>query len=148
VRLGYLEPLFRSSAKWREEPLVFEFAAGGVITYRSMMLRAQTDDGTRQQNVQIDGNNFYPAVRCRVSWRNAALDVDYAISPHLEFTGDFEGVQHDLELRASYTLPMRDITFFGGYRYSVLEAEGNVGVLGYEADLRIDGFQFGLTVSF
>ena len=148
VRLGYLEPLFRSSAKWREEPLVFEFAAGGVIAYRSMMLRAQTDDGATQQNVQIDGNNFYPAVRCRVSWRNAAFDVDYAISPHLEFTGDFEGVQHDLELRASYTLPMRDITFFGGYRYSVLEAEGTVGALGYQADLRIDGFQFGLTVSF
>jgi hypothetical protein len=148
VRLGYLEPLWKGSTAFRDEPLTFECAAGGVLSYRDMNLRALTDDGLRHQNVKIDGNNFYPAVRARVSWRNAALDVDYAICPHLELSGDFQGVQHDFEVRASYTLPMRDITFFGGYRYSVLEADGNASGLGFDADLIIDGFQFGLTVSF
>ena len=148
LRLGYLDPMWQTSASWRDEPLTFEVAAGGVFSYRSLVLRAQTDDGMVHQDVQIEGNNLYPAARCRVGWRNIAFDVDYAISPNLDLSGDFGGVLQDLELRASYTLPMRDITFFGGYRYSTLEADGHAGVLAYDADLRIDGFQFGLVVSF
>jgi len=148
LRLGYLEPLWATTVDWREQPLKFEVAAGGVLAHRSMHLRAQTDDGLRRQTLQIDGDVVYVAARARVGWHDVALDFDYAISPHVALGGDFGDVMQDIELRASYTLPMRDLTFFAGYRYSDLVADGHVGTLAYDADLRLDGFQFGLTVSF
>jgi len=148
LRIGYLEPLWTTTVDWREQPLTFEVGAGGVLAHRGMHLRAQTDDGVRRQTLQIDGDLLYAAARARVGWRNMAFDVDYAICPDVALGGDFGGVMQDIELRASYTLPMRDVTFFAGYRYSDLEADGHAGSLGYDADLRIDGFQLGITVSF
>jgi hypothetical protein len=76
-----------------------------------------------------------------------AVDVEYAISPGLAIRGDFGDLGQDLELRASYAIPSRDVTFFAGYRYSSLDASGGQDGVGYDADLKIDGFQLGLTVS-
>lgn len=147
-RLAYLEPLLATKSNFRDRPIEFRLAAGGVLAYRNMTLQAQTDDGVGRQNVEIDGNVAYGALRGRATWLDFAFDLDYAISPDLALGGDWGGVQQDFELRASYTLPMRDVTFFGGWRYSTLEADGTMGGLGYDADLVIDGFQFGVTVSF
>ncbi|MBM4060272.1 MAG: hypothetical protein FJ265_04115 [Planctomycetes bacterium] len=148
LRVGYLEPLFETRTNLRDRPLGFRFAAGAVLAHRDMILRARTTDGERRQTLQLEGDVAAAAVRGRVTWQNVAFDLDYAICPDLSLGGDYDGVQQDLELRLGYTLPMRDVTFFAGYRYSELEANGNAGRLGYDADLVIDGYQFGMTVSF
>ena len=148
VRVGYVEPLINVKTNFRDHPLSLRFAAGGVLAWRDLTLRAKTDDGQRHQNVDIDGDVFYPAARFRASWRDVGLDVEYAVSPNLVIRGDFEGLQQDLELRATYTLPMRDVTFFAGYRYSDFSAESDAGGLAYDADLALDGFQFGVVVTF
>lgn len=148
LRVGYLEPLVHLRSTYRDRPLSVQIAAGGVFAYRSMDLRARTTDGARTQNADISGDVIYPAARFRAAWRGFAFDADYAISPELELSGDWEGVMQDIELRIAYTLPLHDITFFGGYRYSTLPAEGQSDGFAYDADLTIDGFQFGVSVTF
>ena len=148
LRIGYLEPFAKLETNWRDHPLTLRLAAGGVLAYRDIDLRARSVDGLRTQNAEIEGDVFYPAVRVRVSWRDASIDVDYAVSPDLVLDGDFEGVLQDVEARLSYSLPMRDVTFFGGYRYSTLPGEGKANGFAYDADLIVDGFQLGVTVTF
>lgn len=148
LRVGYLEPLVHVRTNWRDRPLSLQFAAGGVFAYRSMDLRARTVDFSRTQNVDISGDVIYPAARFRASWRGFAFDADYAISPELELGGDWEGVMQDIEVRFGYTMPLHDITFFGAYRYSTLPAEGQSDGFAYDADLTVDGFQFGVSVTF
>ncbi len=148
LRFGYLEPLWETKASLRERPVDIKFAAGAVIAHRDMHMRSETTDGARNQTISISGDVAYAAIRGRAGWQNVAFDIDYAISPNLQLGGDWEGTQQDLELRASYTLPQRDVTFFTGWRYSDLRASGHQGAVGYDADLKLDGFQFGLTVTF
>ena len=149
VRLGYLEPFVDVKSEYRDHPLRVRFAAGGVFAYRGLDLRARTEDGSRTQGVSIHGDVLYPALRAQVAYRDVSLDVEYAIAPDaLVLGGDFDGVQQDFEARIGYSLPMRDITFYGGYRYSEVPAEGTEGGLRYDADLVIDGFQFGVRVTF
>lgn len=148
VRLGYLEPLLELATEYREQPLKFRFAAGGVLTHRSANLRTRTIDQQRSQATDIDGDVVGPAVRAQVSWRDFAIDLDYMVSPELVLGGDFDGLQQDFEVRLGYTLPLRDVTFFGGYRYSEFPAKGSTGGFRYDADLRLDGFQFGLVLVF
>ena len=54
----------------------------------------------------------------------------------------------DVEARLAWTLAKHDVTFFGGYRYSELPGEGDAGGFDYDADLIIDGFQLGVSVTF
>ena len=79
--------------------------------------------------------------------KSFAFDFDYAIAPGL-VTGDYDGMQQDIEARLSYSVPFQDVTLFAGYRYSLFSAKGNEGGLAYDSDLRLDGYQFGITVSF
>lgn len=147
-RLGWLEPLFTARTNYRDQPLKIQMAAGGVLAHRDLGLRATTTDGTKTQNVDVGGDVAYAAVRLRATWRMVGFEVDYAISPGLVLGGDFEDVQHDLEVRGTYNVPLYDVTFFAGYRWSQFQAEGNVGPLGYDADLTLDGFQFGASLVF
>jgi hypothetical protein len=147
VRVGYVLPIGRIETTWRERPLTFQFAGGAVLAHRMIDLHARTEDGARRQNVKIeDAGVVYPAARARAAWREFALDAEYAISPELNFGGDFDHVLQDLEIRASYTLPMRELTVFAGYRYSELPASGIESGLEFDADLRLDGFEFGVTL--
>lgn len=148
LRLGYLEPLFDVETDYRDRPLKFRFAAGGVLAHRALAMRTHSTDNVRVQGTDVDGDLVYPAVRAQVSWHDFALDVDYALSPSLAIGGDFDGLQQDFEARLSYTLPLKDVTFFGGYRASELQAKGNTGGFGYDADLMISGYQFGLVLTF
>jgi hypothetical protein len=148
LRIGLCESLGSIRTNWREHPLTFRFAGGGIVAHRDLELRARTDDGTRTQNVQVEGDLVYLAARVRASWRDYALDAEYAICPELELHGDFDGVMQDLELRASWTMPLHDVTFFAGWRLSTLQGKGEANNLGYDADLTLDGFQLGLSVTF
>ncbi len=148
LRLGYLEPLGTVRTTYRDRPLALRFAVGGVLAHRDLSLQARTVDGARTQNVEIDGDVLYAAARLQATWRDFAFDADYAASPEIVLSGDFEDLLQDLELRASYTMPLHDVTFFAGYRLSALTAKGDANGFGYDADLTIDGFQFGLSVTF
>jgi hypothetical protein len=148
LRIGYLEPVLHLRSTWRERPLHLKAAVGGVFTHRDLDLRSVTEDGSRSQNTTVNGDVVAAAVRLRATWREFGLDFDYAISPNLSLGGDHEGVQQDAELRASWTMPLHDVTFFAGYRYSRIEAEGVANGFEYDADLVIDGFQFGVSVTF
>jgi len=148
LRIGYLEPLFHVKSTFREKPFGARFAIGAVLAHRELDLRATSRTSGGQQRGEIEGDVAYPAARLRVGWREFAIDADYAISPDLTLGGDFEGTLQDLELRLSYTVPYREITFFGGWRYSTLPAEGRAGPFEYDADLVLDGFQLGVSVTF
>lgn len=148
IRLGWVEPVLDVRTEWRDRPLRLRFGAGGVYAYRSMDLMGRTGDGMIVQNASIRGDVAYGAVRARAEWRDFALDLEYAVSPGAVLSGDYEGWLQDLEARASYRLPQRDIRFFAGMRYSTLPAEGRAGDLRYDADLILDGFQFGFSVTF
>jgi hypothetical protein len=148
LRIGYVESLLTTRTTWREQPLTLRLAVGAVFAHRSLDLRARTEDGARTQNVGIEGDNVYGAVRMRASWRDWSFDAEYAASPELVVRGDFEDLLQDLELRIGYTMPLHDVTFFGGYRMSTLDAEGGASGFEYDADLTLDGFQLGLSVTF
>ncbi|MBL9077331.1 MAG: hypothetical protein JNL08_07505 [Planctomycetes bacterium] len=149
VRVGYEEPLLDLETDFRDHPLRLRCAIGAVVAHRELNLRAATVDGVRQQRLELEGDVAYPAVRARLSWREVSLDVDYAAAPDaFVLGGDWDGMQQDLEVRLAYTLPMRDVTFFGGYRYSEFPATGDANGFRYDADLRLDGYQFGLVLTF
>jgi hypothetical protein len=148
LRIGYLENVATMKSTLRDQPLTFRFAAGGVLTWRDLDLQASTVDNVRSQNVEIDGEVLSVAGRFRAAWRDWAFDAEYAISPELTLGGDFEGLPQDLELRLAYTLAMHDVTFFGGYRFTTFEAEGQADQFRYDADLTIDGFMVGVSVTF
>lgn len=148
LRIGYLESLLTTRTTWRDQPLTLRLAGGGVFAYRDMKLYARTEDGARTQNVGITGDTIYAAVRFRATWRDWAVDADYAACPGLVLDGDFEDLLQDMEVRCSYTMPLHDVTFFAGYRYSTLQASGTADQFAYDADLKIDGFQFGVAVTF
>jgi hypothetical protein len=147
-RIGYLEPFLHVRTTYRDRPLQMRVAAGGVFSHRDLALRASNADRSRTQDVDIDGDMLYAAARFRATWRDFAFDLDYAISPDVVLGGDFDGVLQDAEVRASYTMPLNDITFFAGYRYSQLDASGTTNGFGYDADLTLDGYQFGVAVTF
>lgn len=148
LRIGYHEPVLTLRTTWREQPLTVRFAVGGVFAYRDLDLAARTVDGTRSQSVEIQGDVLYLGARCRVGWRDVALDVEYAGSPEIVLGGDFDNYLQDVEIRLGYTLPLHDVTLFGAYRLSTFEAEGGTGRFAYDADLTLDGFQLGVALSF
>lgn len=147
-RVTWVQEVFTHRGTFREHDLDLVFGAGVTYAQRELDMHMRSADGLRQQNVEMSGGVFYPAARCRLSWRGVHLDADYAISPHLDIGGDFDGVLQDIEARLSYQVPFQDVTLFAGWRYSVLEGEGTTGGLGFDADLRLDGVQFGLQVTF
>lgn len=148
LRVGWVEPVLDVRTEWRDRPLRLRLGAGGVYAYRSMDLQGRTPDGMIGQNASIGGDVAYGALRARAEWRDFAIDLEYAVSPGLVLSGDYRDTLQDFEARASYRLPQRDIRFFAGMRYSTLPAKGRQGDFRYEADLVIDGFQFGVTVTF
>lgn len=149
LRLGWVEQFAEFSFEHRERDVKVQFGAGATFATRSMTLRGSTEDNSRVQNADIDGDAIYAALRARISWRNLALDVDYAIAPEaFVLSGEQEDLCQDLEARVSYRLPQRDIELFAGARYSRLRASGDANGFRYDADLIVDGVQLGVSVTF
>ncbi len=146
-RIGWTESVVAEKLAFRGQPLDLRVAVGGIYAHRDLTMRMRSDDGLRRQSVHETGEAFYPAARVRAGLKNVALDLEYAIAPGL-VTGDLDGTQQDFEARLSYTVPFQDVTLFAGYRHSVLAAAGSEGGLAYDSDLVIDGYQFGLLVTF
>ncbi len=146
-RIGWNESVLRQELAVQGRPLDLRLGLGLTYAHRDLSMRMRTDDGVRTQNVRHAGDAFSPTARLHAGIKSVALDVDYAIAPGL-VTGDFDGIQQDIEARLSYSVPFQDVTLFAGYRYSMMSAKGSEGGLAYDSDLRLDGYQFGITVSF
>lgn len=148
-RIGYAHPVWTGRSEFNAQPLEFKLAAGGVLAHRDLAMHMQTDDNARRQDVRVTDNGVvYPAVRFRATWQSVSFDLEYAISPDLVLGGEFSGVLQDFETRLIYRVPMQDVGFFAGYRYSTLPVEGHEGALAFDGDLRLDGLQLGIVVSF
>lgn len=95
-----------------------------------------------------DGGAFYGKVRGRVSWRQFALQADFAFSPDLVLGGPVEGPLNDTEIQARYTFFEQGLTLFLGYRRSQFELQDNVQGTAFNADFVIDGFLAGAEFEF
>lgn len=147
-RTSWVERVLDVRTKLRNKPLRVRLGAGAVLAYRELKLRGRTQDGSVSQDLSMQGMPVYGAARARADWQNFAFDLEYALSPGTALGGDFKDAMQDIEARLSYRLSQRDITFFAGFRYSNLLASGSVRGQQYDADLAIDGFQFGASVTF
>ncbi len=146
-RVGYVENVGELRTKLWDRPLALRAGAGGVFASRDLSLTAtRAGDGLVERS-SFDGENLYAAVRLGARWHSVALDAEYALCPDLAVAGDVDGLLHDLELRAAWTMPYYDVTFFGGWRLATIEAKSGSG-LDRRADLTIDGLLFGVSVSF
>ncbi|MEC7583476.1 MAG: hypothetical protein VYE77_04100 [Planctomycetota bacterium] len=155
-RFGWMHEVYHHSASFRQDPLDMHVGLGAVYAYRNLRMRPRTvisasspaPDPLPSQNIDLVGDAIYPSVRMRTVWRSLRFDFNYAISPDLQLTGDYDGILQDFETRFGYELPYQDIEFFAGWRYSTLKGNGSNNGLGYDADLKLDGFQFGMSVHF
>jgi hypothetical protein len=147
-RVGWLQPVWREQAEVRGAPLDLRLALGAFYTYRKLAMHMTSTTTAVREDPTLKGDLIYPALRFRAGWGPARLDVDYAISPDLVLRGDFGGLQHDFEAKIAYVVPFQDVTLFAGWRYSTMEGDDVEAGLRTDADLVLDGFQFGVQVSF
>ena len=122
---------------------------GGMLAHRNFTFRTTAQNVARSQDVTMrDSGVFYIAGRARLGYYGFALTGDYAISPGLNFGGDFDDTLQDAELTLSYTFTDQNVTLAAGYRWEDLPAQGNEGGLDWQMDLRIEGFVLGIEVTF
>lgn len=144
-RVGYVESLATTRTDLLGRPLTLRAGAGAVLASRDLSLTAaRATDGAGERS-SFDGENLYAALRLGARWRDLALDAEYAFSPDVAIGGDVDGLLHDLELRAAWTLPYYDVTLFAGWRLATIEASAAGG---RTADLTLDGWLLGVSVSF
>lgn len=146
-RLSYLVPTLVAEGRMRGEPLDLRLALGATAAHRDMSLRVATPDQSRIQNLGIQGDSLYATAKFRARLRQVSFDLQYSFCPDVQI-GDFGPAMHDLETRLSYEVPFQDVTAFLGWRYATLPAGGTQDGLPYDSDLTLDGFQFGVQVSF
>ena len=148
VRLGYVEPFADFLTDYRDEELRLRVGAGGVLSTRQMKLRGREDSRTRSQNLEIEGERLFVALRAQASWQQLSFDFEAAVSPEVfALSGDLDELAHDIEARLSYQLPQRDIQFFAAVRYSRFSASGDQQGFAYDSDLIVNGLQLGFRVT-
>ena len=148
-RVGYLHEVWVGHGGPTNSLFEIRIAAGGVLAHRSLDLDVEETSGGLRQDLSLDDRGvLYPAAHFHASRQSFAIDLDYAISPNLQFGGDYGGIFQDIEARISYTVPFQDISLFAGYRFSTLPLDGGSGGLDVDGNLRLDGVQLGVTVTF
>ncbi|GAB4138344.1 MAG: hypothetical protein Fur0037_04020 [Planctomycetota bacterium] len=150
-RVGYAHELVTAEFDAGDlENIGLRLAPGVVLAHRSMSLRAYEETKTRAQALHAaDAGVVYPSLRARLSFRNFALDAEYAISPGgFDFGGDFRGLKQDFETRLSYEFEMHDVEMFVGFRRSEFEINGLEGDQNFSGDFVLDGVQVGIRVGF
>lgn len=145
LRLRYIAGIF----DWEsDEGIRIEAGAGATAGYREYSFKAD-DFGSNAQRLDIQDEGMpYIASRARVSYLGVGFQADYAINPDLNLGGDIEGLTQDLELTLSYHFEDQDLKVLAGYRRSWVEADGFEGTSPYELDLTVDGYVFGLELTF
>lgn len=148
-RLSLTQEVYATKMRWRQDPIEMRFGLGGTWANRRMDMDVRGSDtaSSYQQGVDFSGDVFFGAARYRATLGQVSLDVEYAISPDLQ-SGDWDEISQDFETRLSYAVPFQDVTVFAGWRYSTLDGSGSDGGLRQDADMTLDGYQFGVTVTF
>ncbi len=147
LRLSCLGEVFRDTYGEGDRAVMVRAAVGGQFTWRKLHLSAKEDSGLRQQGATaVERGALAPALRARADYRDFWLQGEYAISPDLSLGGDFDGARQDLEFRIGYDVPLQDVTLFAGWRRSWMTIDGTEGGLRHEADLVLQGFQFGVSI--
>ncbi len=120
-----------------------------ALTHREIEFQTIEQTLARAQTLEIkDDGVAYIGARARLDVGPLGFQIDWGVSPDWTFGGDFRGTMHDLEATVAYRFADHDVTAFGGYRRSELEAEGYRDDRRFDADLLIDGYVFGLRLSF
>ena len=147
VRLRYIAQLYEW---WSEdEEWSVRLGAGAALGHREFRWRMTESTGTRTQSLDISDDGLpSAAVRAAVGYQNVGLRADYTINPDLSFGGDFEDIQQELELTAFYAFEDQDLKVTAGYRRTELRAAGDCNSLRYDMDFALDGFVFGLELTF
>src|SRR5260221_8494032 len=74
-----------------------------VFAHRDLRLRGFDDSGVPSDSHEAnDAGVVYGGARLRATYRDFSVDAEYAISPGLDFGGDFHGTQQDFELRGTW----------------------------------------------
>ncbi|MCY2955492.1 MAG: hypothetical protein NT107_00460 [Planctomycetota bacterium] len=148
-RIGYLHEVWTGSGGPENFLLDLQLAAGGLLSHVSTEIDVRETTGSAQQNVSLkDRGILYPALHLRASHQAVAMDLEYALSPNLTFGGDYDGWLQDIEARITYTVPFQDVGLFAGYRFATLPVDSSENGLAVNGDLRIDGIQLGIIISF
>ena len=106
-------------------------------------------NGLRSQRLEMkDDGTIYIAVRSRISYSGVALTADYAFSDGMNFGGDFEGTQEDIQITLSYTPENQRMELLAGFQYSGFPGEGRQGNLQYSNDFSLEGYYLGLAMNF
>ena len=147
-RLGYVETFATKRTKLWDRPLALHAGAGGVFASRDLSLTARRSGDGLVERSSFDGENLYAALRLGARWQGVSLDAEYALCPDVAVAGDVDGWLHDLELRAAWAMPYVDVTLFAGWRLATLEAATTSAGARRTADLQLDGWLLGVSVSF
>lgn len=146
-RLSYVARVFGYGFLEDEAEVVL--GAGAMLAHRDLRFAANEVSGARSQKVKMSDDGLpYLGGRLRASYLQFGAQVDYMINPDVDFGGDYEGINQDLELRLTYTLEDQDLTLFAGYRRQELGASGNEGVFRFDTDMTLEGFVLGFSFRF
>jgi len=126
-----------------------QLGAGAELAHRELKFKAREVSGVRSQTLEVkDAGMPYLCARGRASYLGFGLQADYAINPDLDFGGDFDGIQQDIEVAATYTFADQGVVVSAGYRRSYLHADSTQGNFAYDLDLIFDGYVFGAEITF
>ncbi len=148
-RLSLTQEVYATKMRWREAPIDMRLGLGGTWANRRMDVDVRGTDlsGSYAQKIDLGGDVFFAAARYRATLGQVSLDIEYALSPDLQ-SGEWDDITQDFETRLSYAVPFQDVTVFAGWRYATLNGSGSAGGLDYDADMTLDGYQFGVTITF
>lgn len=157
-RLGYVGEVygheFELGPEDEEEYVNLRLGAGLELTHRDGDFEVFEDitgigrTGLGDSIDFTDSGVIYGKVRGRVSWRQFALQVDFAYSPDLAFGGELEGDHFDTEIQGRYTLFDQDLSLLIGYRRSTFEVTSTEAGFQGDAAFAVDGVFLGIEVGF
>ena len=127
-----------------------EFAPGAMLANRSLAFRAREINNARTQRINLDdGLTPYLAARARASYKQFAVQLDYAIDPGIHLGGSYEGTMQDMSVSLRYAaLPDQDVDLILGWRRFDLFASGSSEGQRWETDWKLEGFFFAVAIGF
>lgn len=132
------------------DALELRLAVGAALSYREARFSlVQAGGGGLSQTLHVeDRGSPWLGLRGRVAWRDASLDLDWLVNPDLSLGGNFDGIQHDVEVMARYRFPDQDVTALAGYRWSQLDASGSENGLRFDTDFSVAAIVLGIEFEF
>jgi hypothetical protein len=126
-----------------------QLGLGAQLAHRELKFEAREVNGLRSQTLDVKDEGMpYVCARGRAGYLGFGLQADYAINPDVSFGGDFDGIQQDIEIAATYTFADQAVVVSAGYRRSYLHANDSQGSFAYDLDLIFDGYVLAAEITF